>query len=37
MVEITSQVPSLDSPFAIFIDPCTCDFMMLFFDLISSY
>ena len=24
--EITPQVPSLDSPFAIFIDLCSCDF-----------
>ena len=26
MQEITLQVPSLDPPFAIFIDLCSCDF-----------
>ena len=26
MEEITLQVPSLDPPFAIFIDRCSCDF-----------
>ena len=26
MEEITPQVPSLDPPFAIFIDVCSCDF-----------
>ena len=26
MEEITPQVPSLDPPFAIFIDLCSCDF-----------
>ena len=29
MEEITPQVPSLDAPFAIFIDLCSCDFQVV--------